>query len=147
MVCHLRGQPDRRLRCGIIARAASDRISVEGSGTANRPPLERVHPAGATTMENQLLAVPLVRSINWNVSDGSGVKLSKLICAVPSRATEPTSVNRSNWLASVPATSNVVAPKADKVTSYSVIAPGLLPMSRLPNTVAPESVPEPKTSP
>ena len=38
--------------------------AVEGSGTAKRPPLESVHPVGATTLENQLLAVPLVRSIN-----------------------------------------------------------------------------------
>ena len=71
----------RRRERGNRARPKTASSSVEGSGTANRPPLERVHPAGATTLENQLLAVPLVRSINWNVSDGSGVKLSKLICA------------------------------------------------------------------
>ena len=84
----------RRLRSGNRTTPKRASSSVEGSGTANRPPLERVHPAGATTLENQLLAVPLVRLINWKVFDGSGVKLSKLICAVPSRATEPTSVNR-----------------------------------------------------
>ena len=34
-------------------------------------------------LENQLLAVPPVRSSNWNVSAGSGVKLSKVIYTVP----------------------------------------------------------------
>ena len=52
-------------------------------GGASRPTVESVHPSGATTLENQLLAVPLIRSSNWNVSAGSGVKLSKVIYTVP----------------------------------------------------------------
>ena len=59
---------------------------------ASMPPDESVHPSGATTLENQLLAVPPVRSSNWNVSDKSGVKLSKVICAVPASASEPTKI-------------------------------------------------------
>jgi len=84
---------------------------------ASTPSVERYHPSGATMLENQLLAVPPVRSGNWNVSDNSGVKLSKVICAVPSSATEPIKINWSNWLESVPATSNVVVDEADKVVS------------------------------
>ena len=116
-----------------------------GSGTASRPSVESVHPSGATTLENQLLAVPPVRSSNWNVSAGSGVKLSKVICAVPFSVTEPTKINWSNWWESVPATSNVVVDEADIVMSSRVITPELLPMLRLPNRVVPESVPEPET--
>ena len=119
-----------------------------GSGITLSVPLEEsVHPSGAVTLENQLLAVPLVRSISWNVSVRSGVKLSKVICAVPSSATEPIKINWSNSLEFAPATSNVVVDEADITTSSNVTTPGLLPMLRLPNRVAPEIVPEPETSP
>ena len=94
-----------------------------GSGITLSVPLEEsVHPSGAATLENQLLAVPPARSISWNVSVRSGAKLSKVICAVPASVTVPSKTSRSNWLGSVPVISNVVVSVVDTDVEVKVVS-------------------------
>lgn len=51
---------------------------------------------------------------------------------MPSRATDPTKINWSNWLESVSMNPNAVVDEADIVMSSRVITSGLLPVLKLP---------------
>ena len=73
-------------RSTVLSSLKSPLKPTEQGPTHSLPSVERFHPSGATTLENQLLAVPPVRSSNWNGSDNSGAKPSKVIhTASPTR--------------------------------------------------------------